>query len=129
MAKALKQFGFYAEGSFYDLMKKPEGILGLGTKMGEGWLLTGEMCELIENGYANIVCAQPFGCLPNHIAGKGAISKLRQRYPEANITPVDYDPSATMVNQENRIKLMLAVARENLQNATEASRKTAEAAA
>lgn len=115
MARALKEFGFYAEGSFYELMKKPQGILELGTKMGEGWLLTGEMCELIENGYSNIVCAQPFGCLPNHIAGKGVINKLRARYPQANITPVDYDPSATAVNQENRIKLMLAVARENLQ--------------
>ena len=93
---------------------KPEGILGLGTKMGEGWLLTGEMVELIEGGYANIVCAQPFGCLPNHIAGKGVINRIRSMYPEANITPVDYDPSATRVNQENRIKLMLAVARENL---------------
>ena len=84
--------------------------------MGEGWLLTGEMVELIENGYSNIVCAQPFGCLPNHIAGKGVINKIRERFPEANITPVDYDPSATKVNQENRIKLMLAVAKENLQN-------------
>ncbi|MBQ2689563.1 MAG: 2-hydroxyacyl-CoA dehydratase [Solobacterium sp.] len=115
MSKALKEYGFYAPGSFYDLMEKPEGILSLGAKMGEGWLLTAELVELIENGYVNIVCAQPFGCLPNHIAGKGVVNRIRQRYPEANITPVDYDPSATKVNQENRIKLMLAVARENLE--------------
>lgn len=113
-SKALRKYGFYGEGSFKELMKKPEGILSLGTKMGEGWLLTGEMIELIEAGYSNIVCAQPFGCLPNHIAGKGVINKIREKYPDANITPVDYDPSATKVNQENRIKLMLAVGKENL---------------
>ena len=72
------------------------------------------MIELVEGGYGNIVCAQPFGCLPNHIVGKGMINKIRALHPDANITPVDYDPSATRVNQENRIKLMLAVAREKL---------------
>ena len=82
--------------------------------MGEGWLLTAEMIELVRAGYENIVCAQPFGCLPNHICGKGMINKIREVYPQANITPIDYDPSATRVNQENRIKLMLAVARERL---------------
>ncbi|MBQ6542782.1 MAG: 2-hydroxyglutaryl-CoA dehydratase, partial [Clostridia bacterium] len=71
----------------------------------------------IENGYGNIVCAQPFGCLPNHIVGKGMVRKLREIYPESNIVPIDYDPGATQVNQENRIKLMLAVARENMQGA------------
>ena len=96
-------------------MKKPEGIISLGAKMGEGWLLTAEMIELVEGGYGNIVCAQPFGCLPNHIVGKGMINKIRALHPDANITPVDYDPSATRVNQENRIKLMLAVAREKLE--------------
>lgn len=114
-SKAMKDAGFYAAGSFKNLMKKPEGILSLGVKMGEGWLLCAEMVELIEDGYPNIVCAQPFGCLPNHIAGKGVTNKIRERYPEANITAVDYDPSSTKVNQENRIKLMLAVAQENLQ--------------
>lgn len=114
MSRAMQRYHFYAPGSFYELMKKPQDILSLGTKMGEGWLLTGEMIELIEGGYPNIVCAQPFGCLPNHIAGKGVINRIRALHPEANITPVDYDPSATKVNQENRIKLMLAVARENL---------------
>ena len=79
--------------------------------MGEGWLLTAEMLELIHSGTPNIVCTQPFGCLPNHIVGKGMVNKIRALYPSANITPIDYDPSATKVNQENRIKLMLANAR------------------
>ena len=83
--------------------------------MGEGWLLPGEMMELIENGFINIVCAQPFGCLPNHIVGKGVIRRIRELHKEANIVPIDYDPGATRVNQENRIKLMLAVAREKQQ--------------
>ncbi len=116
MSNIMREYGFYAPCSFYDLMKKPDGILDLGTKMGEGWLLTAEMVELIEGGYENIVCAQPFGCLPNHICGKGVINVIRSKFPKANITPIDYDPSATKVNQENRIKLMLAVARENLNN-------------
>ncbi len=90
------------------------GIEGYGCKMGEGWLLTAEMLELIENGYGNIVCAQPFGCLPNHIVGKGMIRRLRELHPESNIVPIDYDPGATRVNQENRIKLMLSVAREKM---------------
>ena len=88
-------------------------IIGPGCKMGEGWLLTAEMMELIESGYGNIVCAQPFGCLPNHIVGKGMIRKLKEMYPQSNIVPIDYDPGATKVNQENRIKLMLAIAKEN----------------
>ena len=71
------------------------------------------MAELYELGYKNIICVQPFGCLPNHIVGKGMIRKLREKYPRANIVPIDYDPGATAVNQENRIKLMLAVAREH----------------
>ncbi len=89
------------------------GVVGLGNKMGEGWLLTAEMLELAESGYGNIICAQPFGCLPNHIVGKGMIRKVKEIYPKANIVPIDYDPGATKVNQENRIKLMLAVARED----------------
>lgn len=89
-------------------------MIGHGCKMGEGWLLTGEMLELIESGYENIVCAQPFGCLPNHIVGKGMIRNIITIHPEANIVPIDYDPGATKVNQENRIKLMLSVARERL---------------
>lgn len=91
-----------------------EETVGLGCKMGEGWLLTAEMVELCEAGYENIVCVQPFGCLPNHIVGKGMVRKIRETHPEANIVAVDYDPGATKVNQENRIKLMLSVAREKL---------------
>ena len=83
------------------------------------------MIELVESGYENIVCAQPFGCLPNHIVGKGMIRKIKNLYPQANIVPIDYDPGATRVNQENRIKLMLAVAREEvplvLENSMEAA--------
>ena len=86
------------------------GVIGYGSKMGEGWLLTAEMLELAENGYENIICTQPFGCLPNHICGKGMIRRLTQVHPGINIVPIDYDLSATKVNQENRIRLMLAVA-------------------
>lgn len=91
-----------------------KGVIGYGNKMGEGWLLTGEMIDLIQMGFENIVCAQPFGCLPNHICGKGMVRTIREKYPEANIVPIDYDPSATRVNQENRIKLMLSIAKEKL---------------
>ena len=85
--------------------------------MGEGWLLTGEMVELSKSGFKNIICTQPFGCLPNHIVGKGMIRKIREQDPECNIVAIDYDPSATQVNQENRIKLMLSIARENMKKA------------
>ena len=91
-----------------------DGIISNGVKMGEGWLLTSEMLELIESGVNNIICTQPFGCLPNHIAGKGMMKPIKERHPEANIIAVDYDPSATKINQENRIKLMLANAEEQL---------------
>ena len=84
--------------------------------MGEGWLLPAEMLELKERGVKNIVCAQPFGCLPNHICGKGMMKPLKDKNPDINIVAVDYDAGATKVNQENRIKLMLACARENLLN-------------
>ena len=89
-------------------------ILDLCNMMGEGWLLTGEMVELIERGTPNIVCAQPFACLPNHVVGKSVIKELRRRYPETNIVAVDYDPGASEVNQLNRIKLMISVAKANL---------------
>ena len=126
MLKAEADAGFYAPGPFKELVEKPEGIISLGAKMGEGWLLTAEMIELVQGGYGNIVCAQPFGCLPNHIVGKGMVNKIRAMYPGANITPIDYDPSATRVNQENRIKLMLAVAKERLNAPAEAKPLTAE---
>ena len=108
MLKAESEAGFYAPGPFKELVEKPEGVISLGAKMGEGWLLTAEMLDLIELGVPNIVCTQPFGCLPNHVAGKGMIGKIKQEHPESNIVAVDYDPSATKINQENRIKLMLA---------------------
>ena len=91
-----------------------KGVIGYGSKMGEGWLLTAEMLELAENGYENIICTQPFGCLPNHICGKGMIRRLTEVHPGINIVPIDYDLSATKVNQENRIRLMLAVANDAL---------------
>ena len=106
--------GRYTVPATYEHLRKLVGpIMGHGCKMGEGWLLTAEMMELCESGYGNIVCAQPFGCLPNHIVGKGMIRTIREYYPDSNIVAVDYDPGATKVNQENRIKLMLSVAREN----------------
>lgn len=86
-------------------------FIGIGTKMGEGWLLTSEMMELYHSGARNIVCTQPFGCLPNHICGKGMMKPLKERFPDINIVAIDYDAGATAVNQENRIRLMLSNAR------------------
>lgn len=102
---------FRAPQPFEHVRKLSEEIIGQGVKMGEGWLLPAEMVELITEGVQNIVCAQPFGCLPNHIAGKGMVRKIREKYPEANIVSVDYDPGASKINQENRIKLMLSTAK------------------
>ena len=96
---------------FEEVRKLSHEIIGEGVKMGEGWLLPAEMVELVQEGVPNIVCVQPFGCLPNHIAGKGMVRKIREHYPEANIVSVDYDPGASKINQENRIKLMLSAAR------------------
>ena len=110
-----------------DLAKAASQYVSLGNMTGEGWFLTGEMLELISEGVPNIICAQPFACLPNHIVGKGVIKELRYRHPEANIVAVDYDPGASEVNQLNRIKLMLATANRNLHKeeyeAEEANRK------
>lgn len=114
LISAAKAYGdFNAPAPYAHIKEMCTKIIGPGCKMGEGWLLTAEMMELIESGYGNIVCAQPFGCLPNHIVGKGMIRKLKEMYPQSNIVPIDYDPGATKVNQENRIRLMLAVAKEN----------------
>ena len=96
------------------LSNMAEEVLSTGNQTGEGWLLTGEMIEFIENGVPNIVCLQPFACLPNHVVGKGVIKTLRNKFPEANISPVDYDPGASEANQINRIKLMLTVAKDNM---------------
>ena len=111
MIAALKKSRFRAPGTFENMHGLVHGYLGDGNKMGEGWLLTGEMLELIHSGVPNIVCTQPFGCLPNHIVGKGMIRKLKDDYPNSNIVAIDYDPGATRINQENRIKLMLANAK------------------
>ena len=92
--------------------------------MGEGWLLPAEMLELNDKGVHNIICTQPFGCLPNHICGKGMMKPLRDRNPEMNIVAIDYDAGATRVNQENRIKLMLANAREKLEEENQNREKT-----
>ena len=83
--------------------------------MGEGWLLPAEMLELIDSGFKNIICVQPFGCLPNHIVGKGMMKPIKERNPGVNIVAVDYDPGATKINQENRIKLMLSCARDDME--------------
>ena len=109
--KMMKKDGhFRPPMPFDEVRKKSHAIIGQGVKMGEGWLLPAEMVELISEGVTNIVCTQPFGCLPNHIAGKGMIRKIREVYPQANIVAVDYDPGASKINQENRIKLMLSSA-------------------
>ncbi len=113
MLRALADYPEFVPPVSFDRVKVlADRVIDRGVKMGEGWLLPGETAELIEKGYSNVVCAQPFGCLPNHIVGKGTIRRLRELYPEANIFPVDYDAGASKVNQENRIKLMLAMARE-----------------
>lgn len=96
------------------LAEMADKYVSIGNQTGEGWFLTGEMLELIHSGVPNIVCAQPFACLPNHIVGKGVIKELRYAHPESNIVAIDYDPGASEVNQLNRIKLMLATANKNL---------------
>ena len=90
-----------------------QGTISMGVKMGEGWLLTAEMLELADKGVNNIVCTQPFGCLPNHICGKGMMKPIKAKDSNINIVAIDYDAGATKVNQENRLKLMLANARRN----------------
>ncbi len=116
MINAIKKTKFTPMKYFDHTKNLSEGVLSHGTKMGEGWLLTAEMMELVEVGYDNIICAQPFGCLPNHICGKGVMKKIKTLHPSANIIAIDYDPSATKVNQENRIKLMLSIAREKIKD-------------
>jgi predicted nucleotide-binding protein (sugar kinase/HSP70/actin superfamily) len=108
LREALRDSSFEAPEGFNAVKAYASKYIGMGASMGEGWLLTGEMAELIHSGYKNIVCAQPFGCLPNHIVGKAMIAKIRASLPDANIMPIDYDPSQTTVNQENRIRLLIA---------------------
>lgn len=106
---------FEEPGYIKDLAEYAKPIVSIGNQTGEGWFLTGEMIELIKEGASNIVCAQPFGCLPNHVVGKGVIKELRRNFPESNIVAVDYDPGASEVNQLNRIKLMLSAAFKNME--------------
>lgn len=98
----------------WHLEEKVQDVLSIGNQTGEGWFLTAEMIEYIENDIPNIVCVQPFACLPNHVVGKGVIKTIRNKFPEANISPVDYDPGASEANQTNRIKLLMTVAKDNL---------------
>ncbi|MCR4435424.1 MAG: acyl-CoA dehydratase activase-related protein [Clostridiales bacterium] len=120
MKKALdRSKRFESPRPIRELAEGAEEILSIGNQTGEGWFLTAEMVELIKSGAKNIVCMQPFACLPNHVTGKGMIKGLKKKYPEANIVAVDYDPGASEVNQLNRIKLMLSVAFKNLQKGEE----------
>ena len=107
----------------WHLEDKVKNVLSIGNQTGEGWFLTAEMIEYIEHGIPNIICVQPFACLPNHVVGKGVIKTIRENYPYANISPVDYDPGASETNQANRIKLLMTVAKDNLQ--TQQNRKNA----
>ncbi|RKM62476.1 2-hydroxyglutaryl-CoA dehydratase [Butyrivibrio sp. CB08] len=115
-----KSVHFEPPTSIYELVKYAEPIVSIGNQTGEGWFLTGEMVELIKEGATNIVCTQPFGCLPNHVVGKGVIKQMRHMYPGCNIVAIDYDPGASEVNQLNRIKLMLSTAQKKVakENAT-----------
>lgn len=105
---------FHPPTKFLKTKEMSQKVINIGTKMGEGWLLSAEMVELIESGVNNIICTQPFGCLPNHIVGRGMVRKIKGIYPDANIVAIDFDASATRVNQENRIKLMLASSKDDL---------------
>ena len=109
----------------WHLEDKVKDVLSIGNQTGEGWFLTAEMIEYIENDIPNIICVQPFACLPNHVVGKGVIKTIREKYPQANISPVDYDPGASESNQANRIKLLMTVAKDNLK-ATENEKKALE---
>ena len=107
--------GYLPVCDIWHLEDKVKDVLSIGNQTGEGWFLTAEMIEYIENGIPNIICVQPFACLPNHVVGKGVIKTIRNMFPNANIAPVDYDPGASETNQANRIKLMMTVAKDNLQ--------------
>ena len=108
--------GYLLPCDIFELEEKVNDILSIGNQTGEGWFLTAEMIEYIEHGIPNIVCVQPFACLPNHVVGKGVIKTIRSKFPDANISPIDYDPGASEANQTNRIKLLMTVAKDNLKN-------------
>lgn len=120
MIQVFSETSMRPPAAFEETKKMAAAYVSPANKMGEGWLLTAEMVELVHSGVENVVCAQPFGCLPNHIVGKGMIRKIRETNPNANIVSIDYDPGSTRVNQENRIKLMLSTAAEQKKNAKNA---------
>lgn len=113
LSKAIESYGFAPMHDFEELREEADKLIHQAVKMGEGWLITAEMGCLAKTGTENIVCTQPFGCLPNHIVAKGMSRRVKEEYPLANIVAIDYDPSATSVNQENRLKLMIANIKEN----------------
>jgi predicted nucleotide-binding protein (sugar kinase/HSP70/actin superfamily) len=117
MAAALASTRFGGPKSIDHAARMVRSVVSNGNQSGEGWLLTAEMMELLEHGISNIICVQPFACLPNHITGKGVMKELKRRYQAANIVPLDYDPGASPVNQLNRIKLMMSVAFRNMEHA------------
>ena len=117
--------GYLMPCDIWELEDKVKDVLSIGNQTGEGWFLTAEMIEYIEHDIENIVCVQPFACLPNHVVGKGVIKTIRNKYPYANISPIDYDPGASEANQTNRIKLLMTVAKDNLNN-KEKSKKAIE---
>lgn len=106
--------GYLPPCNIEELAEMVKDILSTGNQTGEGWILTAEMLEFMKHGIQNIVCLQPFACLPNHVVGKGVIKTIRNKYPEANIAPIDYDPGASQSNQTNRIKLLLTIAKDNI---------------
>ena len=116
IALANSKKGYLQPCNIWELEDKVKDVLSIGNQTGEGWFLTAEMIEYIEHGIPNIVCVQPFACLPNHVVGKGVIKTIRNKFPDANIAPIDYDPGASEANQTNRIKLLMTVAKDNLKN-------------
>ena len=114
MRRALEGSRFLPVSRITDLARSVRGIVSTGNQAGEGWLLTAEMLELIDHGVGNVLCLQPFGCLPNHITGKGVIKELKRIRPQANLMAVDYDPGSSEANQINRIKLFMSVAHDRL---------------
>ncbi len=115
IALANSKKGYLQPCDIWHLEEKVKDVLSIGNQTGEGWFLTAEMIEYIQNDIPNIVCVQPFACLPNHVVGKGVIKTIREKFPNANISPIDYDPGASEANQANRIKLLMTVAKDNLQ--------------
>lgn len=105
---------FEAPLKISEIAGKASRFLSLGNQMGEGWLLPGEIAELIDSGVDNVVCVQPFGCLPNHVIGRGMFNAIKKEYPDANLISIDYDASISKVNQLNRIKLMINIAKEKI---------------